>query len=101
MFQIVRYLLLTLFSIGMVFLALSTFWIFFVFFGMALLAYWLYLKIFHPGKATIRSYTIQVKRPHSYATDTKTDEPAYATSSYTTVIDAEDPEKEYQIPRIK
>jgi cell division protein FtsW (lipid II flippase) len=99
--NLIRIILWTAISLGMIVLAIMAFWIVLVVIGVVILGRLIYLKFF-PGRQnsshgtfTIHTYTI---RPGARNNEGNT---YYQNQRYTTVIDADDPEKEYRIPKIK
>lgn len=94
-----RVLLWSVLSLGMLFLAIMAFWVFLIIIGIVILARILYLKLFRKGKGTVTIHTYRMNYPPS-------EQPAQPGNgsqdqTYTTVIDADDLDKEYKIPRIK
>lgn len=96
-----RVILWSILSLGLLFLAVMAFWVFLIIIGVVIVARLIYVKLFHKGTPnrgfTIRTYTMKT-------TPTGSDQPkedSNGNENYTTVIDAEDPDKEYRIPRIK
>lgn len=97
----VRYLLWTLFSLAMIIIAVMFFWFFLIILGVAVIARIIYLKLFRKEPAntgTITFYTF-----HSEGPGGSEDNQSYRSQDqeYTTVIDADDMDKEYKIPKIK
>ncbi|NLI90704.1 MAG: hypothetical protein GX434_00470 [Peptococcaceae bacterium] len=80
----IRVLLWTILSLGMIFIAMMAFWAFLLILGVFIAARMIYLKL--SKKNNVKMYTRR-----------RTDQ----NQNYTTVIDADDPEKEYHIPKIK
>ncbi|HHV63908.1 MAG TPA: hypothetical protein GXX46_02345 [Peptococcaceae bacterium] len=98
----VRLLLWTAISIGIVTLAILAFWLLLLVVGVAVLGRLIYLKFFpnrrntSAGTFTVHTFTIGPRVHRNNASDIDNrNEP------YTTVIDADDPDKEYRIPKIK
>jgi len=91
-----RVVLWSILSLGMLFLAIMAFWVFLVIIGVVILARILYLKLFKKGTVTIHTYRM------NYPPSGQPSQPGNENQdAYTTVIDADDPDKEYKIPRIK
>jgi len=93
----IRVILWTILSLGMLFIAIMAFWVFLLIIGVVLVARLIYFKLFNKGTVTIHRYQVNVRPSNPTPSDNKTDQ----NSPYTTVIDADDLDKEYQIPRIK
>jgi len=96
--NILRYVLWTVLSIGMIFIAISALWFFVIIVGIVIIARLIYLKLFNKqGTFKIHTFTIKNGPPNNYSqTGPKAND-----QEYTTVIDADDMEKEYKIPKIK
>lgn len=103
MINTLKYILWTILSLGMIFLAIMAFWVFLVILGIILIARFLYLKLFNKerkGTFTIHTYTVR-STPRNNAPPSQEFYSEARGQKYTTVIDADDTEKEYQIPKIK
>lgn len=86
----------------MLVLAVMAFWVFLIILGIVIIARLIYSKLFRKGKGsfTIHTYTIRPDR-HSNNPYHQSINPETRDQEYTTVIDAEDQDKEYKIPKIK
>lgn len=96
-----RIILWSVFSLGMLFLAIIAFWVFLLIVGVIIIARFISAKLFNkPSGMTIRTYT---KRPGARNMNPPNpgEEPPQGNGQYTTVIDGDDPDKEYKIPKVK
>ncbi len=98
----IRYLLMTVLSIGMVIIAVMFFWVFLLILGVLIIGRMIYMKLFNKSNknaVTFYSYTMYNGRTetkhHTHPNEQKSE------SEFTTVIDADDMEKEYKIPKLK
>lgn len=99
----IRYIIWTILSIGMVVIAIMFFWVFLIILGIVIIARLIYMRLFNknPKNAvTFYSYTMYNGKPvnnqnidHNINSNEDQD--------FTTVIDADDQEKEYKIPKLK
>jgi len=91
-----KYLLWSILSTGLIFVAIMAFWVFLIVIGLIIIGRLIYLNFFNKGtrySGRIFTYTIK-KDPVARGSEQKNEE-------YTTVIDADNMEKEYKIPKIK
>lgn len=98
-----RYILWSIFSLGMLVLAVMAFWIFLIILGVIIIARLIYFKIFkkeNKGAFTIHTYTVRPGPQDDYRYNQDRN-PKSEDQEYTTVIDADDLDKEYKIPKIK
>lgn len=97
-----RVILWSVFSLGMLVLAVMAFWVFLIILGIVIIARLIYSKLFQKGKGsfTIHTYTIRPDRHsnNSYHQDIHQES---RDQEYTTVIDAENQDREYKISKIK
>jgi len=70
--DILRYLLWTVLSAGLILIAIMAFWVFLIIIGIVVIARLIYVKLFNKDS-----------------------------NVYTTVIDADNPDEEFRIPKIK
>jgi len=94
----IRYFLWTVFSLAMIVIAVMFFWFFLIILGVVIIARIIYFKLFRKEPAntgTFTFYTFNSKDSGSTSGNHSKDQ------DFTTVIDADDMEKEYKIPRIK
>jgi len=99
----IRYILLTILSAGMIFIAIMFFWVFLVILGVIIFGRLIYMKLFNknPGKSmTFYSYTMYNGKPPNNQKINPNINPNEE-QDFTTVIDADDQEKEYKIPKLK
>lgn len=96
--EAIRYLLYTILSVGLFFLAIMFFWVFLIIIGVLIVGRLIYTRLFNkrPGSVTFYSYTFKGKQGDSSGSLINIDE-----KEYTTVIDADDMDKEYKVPKIK
>ena len=96
-----RVLLWSVFSLGMLFLAVMAFWVFLIVLGAIIIVRFLYAKLFHkPSGITIRTFTIRPGPENPHAPNREA-QPGSGNQEYTTVINADNPDQEYKIPKIK
>lgn len=98
----IRYLLFTILSIGMVFIAVMFFWVFLIIISILIIGRMIYMKLFNKNNhnvVTFYSYTMHNGRPQNNQNTHSNDQKSE--SGFTTVIDADDMEKEYKIPKLK
>lgn len=95
----IRYILWTILSLGMIFIAIMFFWVFLVILGIIIMGRLIYMKLFNKtpkNSVTFYSYTMHNGKPsndQNFHPNVEQD--------FTTVIDADDQEKEYKIPKLK
>ncbi len=95
----IRYILWTILSLGMIFIAIMFFWVFLVILGIGIIGRLIYMKLFNKNpksSVTFYSYTMHNGKPSNNYDTTPNDD-----QNFTTVIDADDQEKEYKIPKLK
>lgn len=91
----------------MAIIAIMAFWVFLVIIGVLIVGRIIYMKLFNKGTITIRRYTVGHTPPGGYTAQSRphpnNGNQSYGpnNSEYTTVIDADDPDQEYKIPKIK
>jgi hypothetical protein len=97
--NILRVLVWSILSLGMLFLAVMFFWVFLIVIGVFVIARIIYLKLFNKdSKGTVTMRTYKVNFGPRQAPD---NHQANQDHPYTTVIDADDPDQEYKIPKLK
>lgn len=83
----------------MIFIAIMFFWVFLVILGIGIIGRLIYMKLFNKSpksSVTFYSYTMHNgKASNNYDTNPNNNQ------DFTTVIDADDQEKEYKIPKLK
>lgn len=92
-----RVLLWTILTLGVIFIAVTAFWVFLLISGGVIAARFLYQKLLNKGTVTIRSYRMNYGSSKNAGQAEKNGRE----QTYTTVIDADDPDQEYQIPKFK
>lgn len=97
----IRMILWSVLSLGMLFLAIMAFWVFLILFAVIIIARLIYAKVFRKSSGlTIQTYTFR-SGPKSNNTPNPGAQGIPKDGGYTTVIDADDLDKEYKIPKIK
>ena len=97
----IRYLLWMILSIGMFFLAIMFFWVFLIILAVFIIGRLIYMKLFNKNAVTFYSYTMyNGKTVKNLSHNPDLDNPDLE-QEFTTVIDADDMEKEYKVPKIK
>jgi len=90
-----KYFIWAVVACGLIFIAISAFWFLLIIFGLILLCRFVALKLFRKGGTSDRDRVFgPISNVFVYRFREKS-------SEYTTVIDADDMEKEYKIPKIK
>lgn len=97
----IRYILLTILSLGMIFVAIMFFWVFLIILGIGIIGRLIYMKLFNKNprsSVTFYSYTMHNGKPSNNLNPNLNPNEE---QDFTTVIDADDQEKEYKIPKLK
>ena len=96
--EALRYLIYAIMSIGLFFLAIAFFWVFLIIIGVIIVGRLIYMKLFNKGSGsvTVYSYTFKGRPGNPSGPTINADE-----QEYTTVIDADDMDKEYKVPKLK
>ncbi len=98
-----RYILWTIFSLGMLVIAVMAFWVFLIILGVIIIARLIYFKLFKKGTKgafTVHTYTMRPGSKNNFHYNQDSNAKS-KDQEYTTVIDADDMDKEYKIPKIK
>ncbi|UWG96073.1 hypothetical protein LPY66_14295 [Dehalobacter sp. DCM] len=96
MSDILRYLLMALVPISLVLLAIFAFWIALPVIILGVAARIIYLRFFRRGKDPAHTHTVGTNWHNSNVFGGKKSD-----QEYTTVIDADNMEREYRIPKMK
>lgn len=98
--DVLRYFIWSILSIGMLILAVAFFWVFLIVLAIIITLRIIYMKLFKKDSG-IRIYTFSTKnKPHQDTDPFGQKDNRQGDSEYTTVIDADDMEKEYKIPKL-
>lgn len=104
MSNVLRYILWSVFSLGMIVIAVMAFWVFLIIIGVIIIARFIYFKLFSKeppgpkGTFTIHTYSMSSGQRNNVPPN---QEPQSRDQEFTTVIDADDMNKEYKVPKIK
>ena len=85
----------------MFFLAIMFFWVFLIILGVFIVGRLIYMKLFNKKSATFYSYTVYNGKTVKNLSHSPDSDNPYSEQEFTTVIDADDMEKEYKVPKIK
>ncbi|MFA6809331.1 MAG: hypothetical protein WCR27_10115 [Eubacteriales bacterium] len=93
--NVVKYFIYSILTIGFAILAIMGIWIFLLVIFAAIIIRFIYAKIFN--KEPFKFYTYKQNGHH---TNLNNDQNDNKDNKYTTVIDADDMDKEYKIPKL-
>lgn len=96
----IRYFLWIILSLGLLILGVMAFWVFLIILGIIIIGKIIYLKLFNKGSITYYTFsTRREDRPNPNPFDPDSTAKNENEQKYTTVIDADNPDKEYKIPK--
>lgn len=97
MSDVMKYLLMALVPIGLILFSMFAFWVVLPVVIIGIAARLLYLKLFRKEKTTVHMATFSL----GWGNNASFGKEINANQEYTTVIDADNMDREYQIPKMK
>lgn len=99
--DILKYLLMAIVPIGLIILAMFAFWFVLPVVIIGIAVRMIYVKFFLKKRPAFRTYTFSQSWPKDASFDRERNMVNIREQEFTTVIDADDLDREYQIPKMK